>query len=79
MKPLALLPLFATLAACATAPSYKADTRLGQKLAVECVASNFEENGCTTKHQVALTTTFTPADGASIEDMRVDGAGESEF
>lgn len=53
---------------------------LRQKTEVECVASNFEDSGCRTEHEIWIVAPFgqAKADMPSVDDLRAPDAG-SEF
>jgi PBP1b-binding outer membrane lipoprotein LpoB len=69
------------LAGCSSTSQGSPELSVSQKTKVECVASNFEPNGCTTSHELGLAATLTTNQAAlpSAADLRVPGAGESEF
>ena len=81
MKPAAAVIFLIVLAGCSATSSGNPELDVSQKIEVECVASNFEPNGCTTSHELGVAATLTTNPGAlpSAADLRVPGAGESEF
>lgn len=81
MKVLAATLCLPVLAACSSTSSGSPELSVSQKTKVECVASNFEPNGCTTSHELGVAATLTTNPGAlpSAADLRAPGAGESEF
>jgi|TARA_A100001391_G_scaffold44812_4_gene26263 uncharacterized lipoprotein len=69
------------LAGCSSTSTGSPELSVSQKTKVECVASNFEPNGCTTSHEFGLAATLATNQGAlpSAADLRAPGADESEF
>lgn len=81
MKPAAAAFFLLILTGCSATSSAGPELDVSQKIEVECVASNFEPNGCTTSHELGVIATFATNPGAlpSAADLRAPGAGESEF
>jgi predicted component of type VI protein secretion system len=81
MKPAAAVIFLIVLAGCSSTSSGNPELDVSQKIEVECVASNFEPNGCTTSHKLGVAATFSTNPGTlpSADDLRAPGAGESEF
>lgn len=77
---LAALAVLACVGCTSTSAPVVETVDLRQKTEVECVASNFERNGCKTSHELWIVAPFGPAYSGvpSAEDLRDPDAG-SEF
>lgn len=79
MRLVLALVLPAILSGCSSTPRVASEPRLLQEHSVECVASNFEDSGCRTEHEFALVTTLSSEGVPSVNDLRDQDAGASQY
>lgn len=66
---------------CSSAGTQAPEPKIVQTHGIKCIASNVEPSRCKTTHGIGVIFDFRHNQGEtpSVEDLKVDGAGESEF